>query len=83
MLIDFLYWIAIDCRLKAAFDLSLSFAVKDNVRMGSTNKFFTISRTQRIELADTDLSSYALVAALEGTTLVKIMLYSSTWYQEY
>lgn len=51
--------------------------------LGTQNKFISISRTQRIELAETDLSSYELTAALEGTTTINIMLYKSTWHQEH
>ena len=82
-LIDFAYWIAIDCRLKAAFDLSLSFSVKDHVNLGFLNVFLEISQTQRIELAETDLSNYALAAALEGTAVIKIMLYKKSWHSQY
>ena len=77
--IDFLFWVAIDVRLRAAFDLSLSFEVRDGVNLGSQNTFLTISRTQRIELAETDLSTYALGAALEDKSEVKIMLFKKDW----
>ena len=50
---------------------------------GLTERHLTISRTQRIEVAETDLSTYILGAALEDKSGVKIMLFKPDWKAKY
>ena len=78
--IDFCFWLAIARFLRPVFDLSMCFK-SESLPPGSTseNRFFTVSRTQRIEFSGTDLSTYALAAAIEDKQEVKVMLYKVTF----
>jgi len=79
LVINLFVWLTVGIPLQQfAWDLGLLFYVNtDENFSGLRNNFFKITRGQRIQYLNTDLSNYVLAACLETQTSIEIMLYNN------